>query len=463
MNKKTNPQINFKPIPLLKFLIPSLLGIFLFIIPIPKDHSITIPIALLSSSLQDILSNSIDTILIIVTGISAIGSIITTLFKPKFITHYTFLNSLFNTSWIWLGLRVLAFIFISIITLDTTSIHFPNFMLPVVEIVASNDTGNLILTDLLPVLFSIFLFAGLFLPLLLDFGLLEFMGSLLVKIMRPVFGLPGRSAIDCIASWLGDGTIGVLLTSKQYEDGFYTKREAAVIGTTFSLVSITFSLVVINTVKLGHLFVPFYFTVTLACLVAAIIMPKIPPLSLKKDILYDGSIPKTASHETNLTALDGFRQALAKAETQNIKQTVLIDGFKNVLDMWLCVIPVVMSIGTLALILATYTPVFQILGIPFTPILTMLGIPEAAAASQTLVAGFADMLLPSILASSIESDMTRFIVASVSVTQLIYLSEVGALLLSSKIPIKLWELFIIFIERTLITLPIVSLIAHLIF
>ena len=89
--------------------------------------------------------------------------------------------------------------------------------------------------------------------------------------MRPVFNLPGRSAIDCIASWLGDGTIGVLLTSKQYEDGFYTKREAAVIGTTFSLVSITFSLVVINTVNLGNMFVPFYVTVTIASLVAAII------------------------------------------------------------------------------------------------------------------------------------------------------------------------------------------------
>ena len=86
--------------------------------------------------------------------------------------------------------------------------------------------------------------------MLLNFGLLEFAGTLLSKIMRPVFNLPGRSAIDCLASWLGDGTIGVLLTSKQYEEGFYTKREAAVIGTTFSLVSITFSLVVINTVGL---------------------------------------------------------------------------------------------------------------------------------------------------------------------------------------------------------------------
>ena len=84
------------------------------------------------------------------------------------------------------------------------------------------------------------------LPLLLNFGLLEFFGTMMVKVMRPVFKLPGRSSIDALTSWIGDGTIGVLLTSKQYEEGFYTKKEAAIIGTTFSVVSITFSIVIIE-------------------------------------------------------------------------------------------------------------------------------------------------------------------------------------------------------------------------
>ena len=88
--------------------------------------------------------------------------------------------------------------------------------------------------------------------------------------MRPVFNLPGRSALDCVASWLGDGSIGVLLTSKQYEEGFYSKREATVIATTFSAVSITFSLVVISEVGLEQMFLPFYGVVTLAGVAAAV-------------------------------------------------------------------------------------------------------------------------------------------------------------------------------------------------
>ena len=131
--------------------------------------------------------------------------------------------------------------------------------------------------------------------------------------------------------------------------------------------------------------------------------------------------------------------------------------------MWFAVIPIVMGVGTIALIIAEYTPFFKILGLPFYPILAILGVPEAMAASSTLMAGFADMLLPSILASDISSDMTRFVVACTSISQLIYLSEVGALLLGSKIPVNLKELFIIFIQRTLVTLPVIALIGHLLF
>src|SRR5690625_8043565 len=95
-----------------------------------------------------------------------------------------------------------------------------------------------------------------------------------------------------------------------------------------------------------------------------------------------------------------------------------------------------MAIGTIATILAEYTPLFTWLGMPFVPVLNLLQIPEAAEAAQTVVVGFADMFLPAILGSGIETEMTRFIIACLSVTQLIYLSEVGALLLGSKLPIN---------------------------
>ena len=42
------------------------------------------------------------------------------------------------------------------------------------------------------------------------------------------------------------------------------------------------------------------------------------------------------------------------------------------------------------------------------------------------------------------------------------MSEVGALLIGSKIPVNFLELFVIFILRTVVTLPIIALMGHLI-
>ncbi|MBE6062493.1 MAG: YjiH family protein [Clostridium butyricum] len=449
MNK--NPKLDFKFSSFIKFIVPSLLGILLFMTPVKINESFTIPIAFLSNLLVESIGDFLPLIAVIFISISAIGSIIIKIFK----TENKTLNSLFNVSPIWMTGRITGMI-IAILSYLTIGPEF----------IWSDNTGGMILFSLLPLLISVFLFAGLFLPLLLNHGLLEFVGALLTKVMRPIFNLPGRSSIDCITSWLGDGTIGILLTGKQYEDGFYTQKEAAIIGTSFSAVSITFSLMVITQVGLGHMFVPFYITVTFAGIIAAIIVPRIPPLSRKSNTYIDGSAPKKDAEiipegYTNLEY--GLEKALKKATDNSSIKLFFIDGIKNVIDMWLGVLPIVMAMGGIAVMIAEYTPIFQILGTPFIPFLKLLGIPEATAASQTLIVGFADMFIPSVLAANIPNEMTRFIIACTSVTQLIYMSEVGGLLLGSKIPVKLIDLIIIFLERTIVTLPIIVLCANIIF
>lgn len=71
------------------------------------------------------------------------------------------------------------------------------------------------------------------------------------------------------------------------------------------------------------------------------------------------------------------------------------------------------------------------------------------------------MFLPSILIADAHSEITRFVIGALSISQLIYLSEVGGVILGSKIPVSLGKLFMIFLIRTAITLPIIALMAHL--
>ncbi|TKF21820.1 YjiH family protein [Vibrio genomosp. F6] len=437
------------------FFIPSLIGLFLFMAPISYDGDLTIPVAVLAKSIQALFGDALVPMITMIIVFMSIASVLTKLIKPSFIVNHSFLNGLFNPSLLWLAVRVIG----GVAVLMTFFQFGP-------EAIWEENTGGLVLEGLLPTLFSVFIFAGLLLPLLLNFGLLELFGTLLSKIMRPVFNLPGRSAIDCMASWLGDGSVGILLTSKQYENKFYTQREAAVVGTTFSAVSITFSLVVIAQVNLEHLFLPFYAAICLAGFVAAIIIPRLPPLSMKKNTFIDGSVPDKdadAIPAGHTSFSWGLEQALNKASKVTSVKSVFGEGIRNAADMVFGVLPVVMGLGTIALVIAEYTSIFSVLGQPFIPFLELLGIPEAVAASETIVVGFADMFIPAILAASIDNEMTRFVIAAMSVTQLIYMSEVGALLLGSRIPVNIFELFIIFILRTLITLPVIAGVAHFIF
>lgn len=438
----------------LRFIIPSLIGVFIFMVPVKTSDGFTIPVAILADWIQDLLADQLSFIMMVIIVITAIMTVIARLLGKDGFRKTPFFHNLFYVSPFWTITRVLAAIFSMMVFFEWGP-----------EAIYGADTGGQLLDDLLHVLFAVFLFAGLALPLLMNFGLLELFGTLMTKIMRPLFKLPGRSSIDSLASWIGDGTIGVLLTSKQYEDGYYTKREAAVIGTTFSVVSITFTLVVIEKVDLGNMFVPFYMTVLIAGFVAALIMPRIPPLSRKEDTYIKeaaGTVDETLPPGHNSLTY-GYKQAIERSQKERSVYKFIKEGFQNVLDMWMGVAPIVMAFGLIALIIAEYTPVFQWLGVPFIPLLEWMQVPNAVEASETLLVGFADMFLPAIIGSSIESEMTRFIVAALSVTQLIYMSEVGGLLLGSKVPVSFRDLFVIFILRTIVTLPVIVLIAHILF
>ncbi|TWT27593.1 YjiH family protein [Planomicrobium sp. CPCC 101110] len=441
----------------LLFLIPSLLGILLFIVPVPTAEGWVVTVALLANLLAGEIEAYAPWIMMGIMIIAALGSLVFITRRVNEKHHVSFLDKLFNVNLFWTIVRILGAVFAVMVMFQLGP-----------EAVWSENTGGLLLSagGLLAFLFTIFLFAGLLLPLLMNFGLLEFFGTMMVKVMRPLFRLPGRSSVDALASWVGDGTIGVLLTNTQYIQNKYTQREAAIIGTTFSVVSITFAIVVIQEVGLAQYFLPYYGTVILAGIVLALIMPRLYPLSKKPTTFMNGKPQDTQSEdipEGHTVFSHGLESGLKTAEKNRSASEFFKDGFKNVLDMWIGVAPVVMAFGTIALILAEYTSVFVILGAPFVPYLNLLGVPEAAEAAQLMVVGFADMFLPAILAADIESELTRFVVATMSVTQLIYMSEVGGLLLGSRIPVGILDLIVIFLLRTIIALPIVVGIAHLLF
>lgn len=445
---------------LLNFLIPSIIGIIIFMIPVKFDGEWTIIVKIFADFIAKTIGDYLPALCTIIITISFVMSVLAS-FNVKFIKENKLLDQTFSVTPVWLVLRILGFIVVWMVVLKNKLNLGPFF-----DMIVADESATFILNDLLTSLVIIFVIASMLLPLLLDFGLLEFIGAIFTKIMRPVFLIPGRAAVDCITSWIGDGTLGVMLTSNQYESGYYSAKEAAIISTNFSAVSITFSLIVLSQVDMVDYFGVYYLLVCLVGIVCAIIVPRIPPLSLKKDdyVVDSNHDNKDIAENYSSSVQYGLDLAIKRAESHKGIGEFLKNGIENAFGMWFSVMPIVMIIGTASLVLANNTQVFEILGKPFLPLLNFLKVPESLAASKTMIVGFSDMFTPSIIAAStIQSQMTKFIVATISVTQLIYLSEVGGLILASSIPVNLFELFVIFIERTIISLLIVAPIAHLLF
>ena len=195
------------------FLVPSIIGIILFMIPIKYQGEWTIFVKILADFISGLIGGILPILCVVIVTISAIMSVLS-LAKPKFIAENELLKEIFEATPVWVAVRVVGCVFIWLIYLGVQAGEGETGF---IHMITEADGGSFILSDLLTVLVIIFAIAGLLLPLLLDFGLLEFVGALLTKVMRPLFKIPGRAAVDCFTSWIGDGTLGVMLTCKQYE------------------------------------------------------------------------------------------------------------------------------------------------------------------------------------------------------------------------------------------------------
>jgi nucleoside recognition membrane protein YjiH len=409
-----------------KVLIPAGLGLFLFLTPLYIDQKFILPIAWMAKGLQSFLSP----FMLILLGVTILCSFLFFAKKWKFKKKWELL------------LRFTSLILFSLMITQWGP-----------SLLYSEGVGGLLLTELLPLLFCLFFIAGLTLPLLLEYGLVEFVGTLATPLMRPFFKLPGRAAIDCASSWLGDGSLGVMVSARQYKQGHYSQKEAAVIVTNFSLVSLTFTIVVVSQLKLDHLFGAFYFFVCLTSLSCALILPRLWPLAHKSDLNIFGepTIEKREATSHSLLCL-AYSRAIEKAQHGPTFKNYIAQGLQHSQEMLFSLIPIVLTIGTLALLIAEGTPLLTYLSWPLVPLLEFLAIEEAPLAAKALFVGIADMFLPALLATSIESETTRLLVGVVSVSQLIYFSEVGAMILAMELPLKWWELIVLFFYRTIISM-----------
>jgi len=447
-----NPGFNTRVF--LTFLIPSLIGILMFLTPVTYKGNDTITIAVLVDLLRSPFEPWLMEILITVIALSTLGSAYYLLKKPDWANSRPSLHAMCYSTPLWFTLRLIGLVY-------GLCVYFEVGPAPI----WAADTGQAIFHDIgIPVLF-ILTTACFFIPFLTDYGFMEFIGGLVKKPFGFLFNLPGRSAIDATASFVSASSVGLLITIKQYENGFYSARESAAVATNFSVVSIPFALVVAGVAGLEHMFFTWYMVVIIACLVCALITIRIPPLSLIPDDYFPGVGKRIHEDDDEDGSVLGrsVRDAMACATNAPGPRKFLKTAWLSSLVVVFGVIAPAMAIATTAAMVIFYTPVFDLVSMPVVYVLEVFNIPDAASAAPGFLVGFFDQFLPALLAKGIESEMTRFILAGLSICQLIYMAEVGVLILYSSLPLNFWQLLAIFIIRTIIVFPIFLIAGILLF
>ena len=439
--------------PLIKFCGFSLVGILIFLVPLTIDGKSTILLGLIMDVVQipfNAWMLEFITGFIIITALGGAGYLIA---RPQWMMNSAILSAMFDTPPVWLALRILG-------SLVAISVYFQ--LGP--SVIWGQDTGGTVVSIIGPELFFTVGTACVFLPFLTDFGLLEFTGTLLRRPFAALFTLPGRAAIDATSSLVAAASVGLLLTIRQYEEARYSAREAVSIATNFSIVSLPFSLVVASVAKVDHIFFPWYLSMVAACLICATITVRLRPLRKLPESYFAGSDGKI--DEQVPAGVSTFKWALDQARVTSAGAppvpALLVGGTRTALITLSRVIGPSIAIATLGSVLVFHTPVMTWLSWPFAQVLALVDFPAAAASAPAFVAGFLELLLPALIAAPIDSDVARFVLAGLSFSQLIYMSEVGVIILRSSLPLGLFGLFKIFLLRTLILFPLLWGAAHLV-
>ncbi|MBN2241801.1 MAG: YjiH family protein [Acidobacteria bacterium] len=427
--------------PLLKFIGWSFLGSFIFFVPISINQTTTIPL----DHILTVIQNTVPWFgPLFALAVIAIGGIL------------PFRDKSWNRDGVTAVLSILKLLGIG------------------AGIMAYGRIGPdwLLKEDLLPFLWTkvavpvaiIVPLGSIFLTFIICYGLLEFIGVLMRPIMRPIWKLPGRSAVDAVTSFVGSFAIAMFLTNRIYKEGKYTEREAAIILTGFSSVSASFMVIVARTLGLMEIWNTFFWTTLLVTYLVSAITPRLYPLKSIRNEYYLASGTPEPSLKGNLLC-NALRAGLEAAGKSGSLYHNIRANLKDGMFMTFRLISTIISVGLISLVLVETTPVFDYIGYIFYPFAYLTRLPDPAIVAKAAAVAGAEMFIPSVLVAGTPgvAVMSKFVVGVVSIALILFFSGSIPCLLSTDVRLSVRDLMIIMVERAVLALLIAAPIAHFLF
>ncbi|WP_256290440.1 YjiH family protein [Halobellus inordinatus] len=448
--------IEWRTRPLLKFLISFITGGFFFLFPVQWEGQTTIPLDILMSFITDFSFFAVEVFVLLILFA---GGILTTISM----LHYQGMISLndrtqrllqigyWKTSKPFWAFRVIA-IFLGV----------PMFFGFGPELILADGIAGIVWDVLMITIVLVIPLGGIFVNLLAELGGLQFIGTLAQPIMKPLFNLPGRAALDSAASWLGSFSVGYYLTRNVFDRGGYDKREVFVICTCFATANLGTVGAVAAVLELLHIFPLLVALYMIATLIVAAILVRVPPLS---------NVPQEYVAEPNpepaFTGTVGeyftfaLNQAMQTAEDGDPIHRAAIDGFVDGTKLTAMILGTVLTIATTVLLLEAHTPVFEYLAAPLVPVMSALAIPDPQMAATAIIGGAAEYFIGATLAVGTDIATKVFVVIITSAQAIFFAASAPMMVdMFDDVPMRFRDLTLILVLRTALLIPIAAALTH---
>lgn len=436
---------------IMRFIVLSVIGVFLYFIPVDGSR---VPVVILVGWIKDFLGDNMDYVVLL-----ALAILVGTIFGAKVLKQKTCAELHAGDKNSKLIHYLLAFLVVLAVW----------FKLPPGAVFRDEEVGGQVLGLAGTVLLTVSICGG-FIVFILKSGIVEFAGTLLEPLMRPLFRLPGAAAVNCLSSYVVSAAVGVYMTDQYYESKVYNRREAIAAATCFSTISVGYIGVLCSIGNINEMYGTLLILTFVLVIVMTAIMVRIPPIS---------RIPKTYADKTGGMAEDASAKDIKTAEFQGgrfhravcaaalcsrqftLKEFML--SMLNAVKFSQRIIAYMIPIVIVTLTLVHHTPVFTWLGYPIAPVLRLLGLPDAAQAAPAVLLGFIEVSLPAISVSSGVAAQSVFFVVLLSIVQIIFMTEAGNAMLGARFTMKFNDLVLHFLVRTVIAVPIIAVISHILF
>ncbi|GAA0861444.1 hypothetical protein [Paraclostridium tenue] len=321
----------------------------------------------------------------------------------------------------------------------------------------SNDS-LLFMQDLILKSVILLSLSSIFMPLIMEYGLLDIVEAYFHKYMKKNFKLSGKCILNIIVYLFIDTFSGMFMTNKLYKKGKLRHNEVCILVSCFSFTSITNYFYLADELKLESKIVIMIVSLFLS-LFSNYIVCRIWPLKNKKKSYLNKTLYKEKYFKK-----DRFKNAVRKYllnKENNKLFSLIVENFKESFNIIMTILPNLVIIIFIGEFLINNTGLVNTISYIIQPIMELLKLPNKIQLSDSICLSLFNINRVVKFINNDIANVSIFIIFIMSIAQTISLT--GNILYSSSIdiPLKKVEFIIIGIEKLLITLILVSLVYYL--